>query len=66
LPRPRLPGRTAASRYGADWPDTRWLLCWLRCLTLLLASRRDQLNLTTDVLVFLVAVIAVALVGGLV
>jgi two-component system, OmpR family, sensor histidine kinase KdpD len=35
-------------------------------LTLLLASRRDQLNLTTDVLVFLVAVIAVALVGGLV
>ena len=35
-------------------------------LTLLLASLRAQLNLTTDVLVFLVAVIAVALVGGLV
>ena len=35
-------------------------------LTLLLASLRDQLNLTTDVLAFLVAVIAVALVGGFV
>ena len=35
-------------------------------LTLLLASLRGQLNLTSDVLVFLVAVIAVALVGGFV
>ena len=35
-------------------------------LTLLLASLRGQLNLTTDVLAFLVAVIAVALVGGLI
>jgi two-component system, OmpR family, sensor histidine kinase KdpD len=35
-------------------------------LTLVLASLRDQLNLTTDVLAFLVAVIAVALVGGFV
>ena len=35
-------------------------------LTILLASLRDQLNLTTDVLVFLVAAIAVALVGGFV
>jgi two-component system sensor histidine kinase KdpD len=35
-------------------------------LTLLLASLRGQLNLTTDVLAFLVAVIAVALVGGFV
>jgi two-component system, OmpR family, sensor histidine kinase KdpD len=35
-------------------------------LTLLLASLRGQLNLTTDVLTFLVAVIAVALVGGFV
>jgi two-component system sensor histidine kinase KdpD len=35
-------------------------------LTLLLASLRGQLNLTTDVLAFLVAVIAVALAGGLV
>ncbi len=33
-------------------------------LTLLLASLRDPLNLTTDMLAFLVAVIAVALVGG--
>jgi two-component system sensor histidine kinase KdpD len=35
-------------------------------VTLLLASLRDQLNLTTDVLAFLVAVIAVAVVGGFV
>jgi two-component system sensor histidine kinase KdpD len=35
-------------------------------LTLLLAGLRGQLNLTTDVLAFLVAVIAVALVGGFV
>ena len=35
-------------------------------LTLLLASLRGQLNLTTDVLAFLVAAIAVALVGGFV
>jgi two-component system, OmpR family, sensor histidine kinase KdpD len=35
-------------------------------LTLLLASLRGSLNLTSDVLVFLVAVIAVALVGGFV
>ena len=35
-------------------------------LTLFLASLRNELNLTTDVLAFLVAVIAVALVGGFV
>jgi two-component system sensor histidine kinase KdpD len=35
-------------------------------LTLILATVRGQLNLTTDVLVFLAAVIAVALVGGFV
>ena len=35
-------------------------------LTLVLASLRGQLNLTSDVLAFLVAVIAVALVGGFV
>ncbi|MGO9078128.1 MAG: DUF4118 domain-containing protein [Streptosporangiaceae bacterium] len=35
-------------------------------LTLALAALRHQLNLTTDVLMFLFAVIAVALVGGLV
>jgi two-component system sensor histidine kinase KdpD len=35
-------------------------------LTLMLVSLRGQLNLTTDVLLFLVAVIAVALVGGFV
>ena len=35
-------------------------------LTLALAALRGQLNLTSDVLVFLVAVIAVALVGGFV
>jgi two-component system, OmpR family, sensor histidine kinase KdpD len=35
-------------------------------LTVLLASLRYQLNLTSDVLLFLVAVIAVALVGGFV
>ena len=35
-------------------------------LTLFLASLRGQLNLTSDVLLFLVAVIAVALVGGFV
>jgi two-component system sensor histidine kinase KdpD len=35
-------------------------------LTLLLASFRSQINLTSDVLCFLVAVIAVALVGGFV
>ncbi len=35
-------------------------------LTFFLASHRDNLNLTTDVLAFLVAVIAVALVGGFV
>ena len=35
-------------------------------LTLLLASLRGELNLTSDVLVFLLAVIAVALVGGFV
>ena len=35
-------------------------------VTLLLASLRGQLNLTTDVLAFLVAAIAVALVGGFV
>jgi two-component system, OmpR family, sensor histidine kinase KdpD len=35
-------------------------------LTFVLASHRDELNLTTDVLAFLVAVIAVALVGGFV
>ena len=35
-------------------------------LTLLLASLRGQLNLTSDVLAFLVGVIAVALVGGFV
>lgn len=35
-------------------------------LTLLLANTRHQLNLTSDVLVFLIAVIAVALVGGLI
>ncbi len=40
------------------------VLCPL--LTLLLASLRGQLNLTSDVLAFLVAVIAVALVGGFV
>ena len=40
------------------------ILCPL--LTLMLASLRGQLNLTSDVLVFLVAVIAVALVGGFV
>ena len=40
------------------------ILCPL--LTLLLASLRGQLNLTSDVLAFLVAVIAVALVGGFV
>ena len=33
-------------------------------VTLMLASLRGQLNLTSDVLAFLVAVIAVALVGG--
>jgi two-component system, OmpR family, sensor histidine kinase KdpD len=40
------------------------VLCPL--VTLLLASLRGQLNLTSDVLAFLVAVIAVALVGGFV
>jgi hypothetical protein len=35
-------------------------------LTLLLASLRGQLDLTTDVLAFLVAVMAVALAGGLI
>ena len=35
-------------------------------LTMLLAAARHQLNLTTDVLAFLTAVIAVALVGGFV
>jgi len=35
-------------------------------LTLVLASLRGQLNVTTDVLAFLMAVIAVALLGGLV
>jgi two-component system sensor histidine kinase KdpD len=35
-------------------------------LTLVLASLRSQLDLTTDVLAFLVAVIAVALAGGLI
>ena len=40
------------------------VLCPL--LTLVLASLRGQLNLTSDVLAFLVAVIAVALVGGLI
>ncbi len=40
------------------------VLCPL--LTLVLASLRGQLNLTSDVLAFLVAVIAVALVGGFV
>ncbi len=40
------------------------ILCPL--LTLMLASLRGQLNLTSDVLAFLVAVIAVALVGGFV
>ena len=35
-------------------------------LTLMLVSLRGQLNLTSDVLAFLVAVIAVALVGGLI
>ena len=40
------------------------VLCPL--LTLILASLRGQLNLTSDVLAFLVGVIAVALVGGLV
>ena len=35
-------------------------------LTLVLASLRGELNLTSDVLAFLVAVIAVALVGGFV
>src|SRR5207244_12987858 len=33
-------------------------------LTVVLASFRDELNLTTDVLAFLVAVIGVAVVGG--
>jgi two-component system, OmpR family, sensor histidine kinase KdpD len=37
----------------------------LPLITLVLASARGQLNLTSDVLVFLVAVVAVALVGGL-
>jgi two-component system sensor histidine kinase KdpD len=40
------------------------VLCPL--LTLMLVSLRGQLNLTSDVLAFLVAVIAVALVGGLI
>ena len=40
------------------------VLCPL--VTLMLASLRGQLNLTSDVLAFLVAVIAVALVGGFV
>jgi two-component system sensor histidine kinase KdpD len=53
-------------------PLRRWLAGYALAavltpvLTLLLASLRGQLNLTTDVLAFLVAVIAVALVGGVV
>ena len=59
-----LPGRPDAAPPAA-WA-TRWprLLCPL--LTLVLASLRGELNLTSDVLAFLVAVIAVALVGGFV
>ena len=37
----------------------------LPVLTVVLAALRDAVNLTSDMLVFLLAVVAVALVGGL-
>jgi two-component system sensor histidine kinase KdpD len=60
---PRVHGGLTAGRKLAGYALAAALA---PLLTLFLASLRDQFNLTTDVLAFLLAVIAVALVGGFV
>ena len=60
-PRPRRPDAAPPADWATCWPS-----CSRRCSRSVLASLRGQLNLTSDVLVFLVAVIVVALVGGFV
>ena len=60
---PRPPGRITLRRQIAGYVLTAGLL---RVLTLVLTACDSSLNLTSDVLMFLVAVIVVALIGGFV
>ncbi len=58
------PGTGAASPGGARSPGGSWPSALAPLLTVALSSSHSDINLTSDVLLFLVAVIAVALVGG--
>ena len=60
-------GRAAALTLRRQLIGLRcWPSCSLPLLTLVLVGLRGELNLTSDVLMFLVAVVVVALVGGFV
>ena len=58
------PGTGAGSPAAASSPGWMLAVALAPLLTLALATNRSGINLTSDVLAFLVAVIAVALVGG--
>jgi two-component system, OmpR family, sensor histidine kinase KdpD len=63
--RARLPRLAAGLTLRRRLYGTATAVMLLPLLTVLLATARDSLNLTSDVLLFLLAVVAVALVGGL-
>ena len=63
--RARLPRLAAGLTLRRRLYGTATAIVLLPLLTVALATARDSLNLTSDVLLFLLAVVAVALVGGL-